>query len=39
MVARLAERMRSTPEDTDGWIMLARSYAAPRTLRRVDRRL
>lgn len=28
MVTRLAERMRSTPEDTDGWIMLARSYAA-----------
>jgi len=28
MVGRLAERMKSTPEDTDGWIMLARSYAA-----------
>jgi cytochrome c-type biogenesis protein CcmH len=28
MVARLAERMKSTPDDTDGWIMLARSYAA-----------
>src|SRR5262249_43924897 len=28
MVGRLAERMRTTPEDTDGWIMLARSYAA-----------
>jgi len=28
MVTRLAERMRTTPEDTDGWIMLARSYAA-----------
>jgi cytochrome c-type biogenesis protein CcmH len=28
MVSRLAERMKSTPEDTDGWIMLARSYAA-----------
>jgi len=26
MVGRLAERMRTTPEDTDGWIMLARSY-------------
>lgn len=28
LVARLAERMRRTPEDTEGWIMLARSYAA-----------
>jgi cytochrome c-type biogenesis protein CcmH len=28
MVGRLAERMKSTPDDTDGWIMLARSYAA-----------
>jgi len=28
MVTRLAERMRTTPEDTDGWIMLGRSYAA-----------
>jgi cytochrome c-type biogenesis protein CcmH len=28
MVGRLAERMKSTPEDTDGWVMLARSYAA-----------
>lgn len=28
MVARLAERMRDTPQDTDGWIMLARSYGA-----------
>ena len=28
MVGRLAERMKSTPADTEGWIMLARSYAA-----------
>ncbi len=28
MVAALAERMRATPEDSDGWIMLARSYSA-----------
>jgi cytochrome c-type biogenesis protein CcmH len=28
MVARLAARMRETPQDTDGWIMLARSYGA-----------
>jgi cytochrome c-type biogenesis protein CcmH len=28
MVAKLAERMKTTPEDTAGWIMLGRSYAA-----------
>ena len=27
-MARLAERMKNTPSDTDGWIMLARSYVA-----------
>ena len=27
MVARLAARMRDNPEDADGWVMLARSYA------------
>ncbi len=28
MVAKLADRLKSTPEDTEGWIMLGRSYAA-----------
>ncbi len=28
MVARLAERMRNDPSDSDGWIMLIRSYIA-----------
>ena len=32
MVARLAERMKENPNDTKGWIMLARSY---KTLGRV----
>lgn len=26
MVAKLAERMKSNPDDMDGWLMLARSY-------------
>ncbi len=28
MVQKLADRMKTTPEDTEGWIMLGRSYAA-----------
>jgi cytochrome c-type biogenesis protein CcmH len=28
MVAKLAERMKSSPADTEGWVMLGRSYAA-----------
>lgn len=28
MVKKLADRMSTTPEDTEGWIMLGRSYAA-----------
>jgi cytochrome c-type biogenesis protein CcmH len=27
MVAKLAEHLKSHPEDTEGWVMLARSYA------------
>lgn len=33
MVARLAERLRSEPDDLEGWMMLARSY---RVLERYD---
>ncbi len=33
MVARLAEKLKSTPDDVNGWRMLARSYE---TLRRFD---
>lgn len=28
MVAKLAERMETNPEDTEGWLMLGRSYGA-----------
>ncbi len=28
MVSKLADRLKTTPEDTEGWIMLGRSYAA-----------
>jgi cytochrome c-type biogenesis protein CcmH len=28
MLARLAQRMESTPDDGEGWLMLARSYSA-----------
>lgn len=28
MIAALAQRMRDTPDNTEGWIMLARSYSA-----------
>lgn len=28
MVAKLAERLKSNPDDTQGWLMLARSYKA-----------